>query len=58
MSNEENDKLLERAHELIDVWEGTLTAEILRADIRRNDLEALQGHIGALEAVQRGLDEA
>jgi hypothetical protein len=45
MSNLVNDRLLESAYQAIDEWEGTTWAEILRNDIKHNDLEALYNHL-------------
>lgn len=50
MSNEVNTRLLERASEMIDYWEGTMHARILERDIASNDLEALQYHVAQAEA--------
>jgi len=45
MSQETNSKLLEEARQLIEYWEGTIHAEILRNDIASNDLENLHFHV-------------
>lgn len=44
MSNATNEKLLLEAQELIEYWEGTAHADLMRCDIKMNDLEALQAH--------------
>lgn len=45
MSNTTNEKLLLEAHELIEYWEGTTHADLMRNDIKMNDLEELQAHV-------------
>lgn len=56
MSNQTNDKLLEEAQMLIDYWEGTLHAEILRNDIENNDLENLFYHVDDARHEMLGLE--
>ena len=56
MSQEVNTKLLEEARMLIDYWEGTLHAEILRNDIAANDLENLFYHIDDARHEMLGLE--
>lgn len=41
MSNITNDRLLERAREAIEYFEGTTTAKILRMHVDDKDLESL-----------------
>jgi hypothetical protein len=50
MSVEANTLLIERAIEMINYWEGTNLAEVLKADIDRNDLDALNLHTSKAEA--------
>lgn len=45
MSQEYNERLLERAAEMIDYWEGTPMARVLENDIKANDLEQLNVHV-------------
>lgn len=39
MSNNTNSELLDRAAEMVDYWEGTLHAELIRKALDENDLE-------------------
>lgn len=41
MSTEANTKLLEEAAEMLDYFEGTMTADIIQAQIEANDLDGL-----------------
>lgn len=45
MSNQVNDKLMDKVEELLSYWEGTLHERVLRRDLEANDLEALQYHV-------------
>lgn len=42
MSNNANDEILDRAAEMIDYWEGTLHAELIRADLDSGDLDKVR----------------
>lgn len=44
MSNEVNDLIIEQAQEMIDYWEGTVIADVLRRDLAVQDLENLSKH--------------
>lgn len=50
MSVETNSQLLDRAAEMIEFWTGTALSKVLQADIERNDLDALRGHVNQAEA--------
>lgn len=50
MSNSVNSELLERASEMITHYEGKLIAQVLEADLSRQDYEALQAHVTQAEA--------
>lgn len=51
MSLEVNTQLFERAAECIDYWEGKIIAELIEADLDRNDLKALAYHVTSAEAM-------
>jgi hypothetical protein len=51
MSNQVNTNLLERASACIDYFERKLPAQIIEADLDRNDLEALELHVNEAEAM-------
>lgn len=44
MSNLQNDILMERVHDLLEYWAGTMHQRILDRDLNANDMEALQYH--------------
>lgn len=56
MSNQVNTLLLEQAGDLIDYYEGTYVARVLRRDVEANDLEALKFHVSEYQA-QRFMEE-
>tara|TARA_R110000868_G_scaffold376886_2_gene642118 strand:+ start:253 stop:492 length:240 start_codon:yes stop_codon:yes gene_type:complete len=49
MSNQVNTNLLERASVCMDYFESKLPAQIIEADLKRNDLEALEVHVKEAE---------
>lgn len=51
MSNEINTLLLERASEMITMFEGKLPAQVIEQDLVREDLEALNTHVCEAEAL-------
>lgn len=51
MSNTVNTELLERAALMIDYFLGKMPAQVIEADIDRNDLEALNYHVTYAEAI-------
>lgn len=50
MSNDINSLLYERAREMCDYWEGTPRADVIRQDIKNNDLESMFKHVIDAEA--------
>lgn len=50
MSNYSNEQLLDRAAEMVDYWEGTLHAELIRQALDSNDLEEVRHHVVLAEA--------
>lgn len=53
MSNDINADLLERAADMIDVWDGTIMAKLIEYDIERGDMEELHQHVCEAEALLR-----
>ena len=51
MEDQVNQQWFERAAEVIDHFEGKLPAEVLEADLDRNDLDALRSHVTEFEAI-------
>lgn len=49
MSDDINTRLLERSATMIDATAGTLYAELIVADLGRNDLESLRVHVKQAE---------
>ncbi len=45
MSNNVNEQLLERAAEMVEYWEGTLHAELIRYALDSNDLDLVRQHV-------------
>lgn len=45
MSNNENQNIMEEAQHALEYWEGEGIGKVIEADIDRNDLEALYGHL-------------
>ena len=50
MSNNTNQQLLERAAEMVEFWEGTLHAELIRYALDQNDLELVWYNVTQAEA--------
>jgi hypothetical protein len=50
MSNQVNDQLLERAAEMVEYWEGTLHARIIRHALDTNDLDEVRVAVADAEA--------
>lgn len=50
MSQSTNDKLLERAYEMIEYWQGTVQARKIEFYLYRNDLENLRHAVQEAEA--------
>ena len=44
MSNSTNDILMEKVHDLMEYWAGTLWERIMQRDLDADDMEALQYH--------------
>lgn len=45
MSNNVNQELLERAAEMVEYWEGTLHAELIRYALDSNDLDQVRQQV-------------
>lgn len=50
MSTKANDELLERAAEMVDRWEGTLHAKLIRMALDSNDLDLVRQYTLDAEA--------
>ncbi len=51
MSTQVNTNLFERAALMVDYFQDKLPAQLIEADLERNDLQALDYHVTAAEAI-------